>query len=272
MKPFGVNAPHWYSSFVVLDKSFLDAISRRQLEFYAQKGWKFGVTEALMHELLRKRDDWRIANLHKLHSIQKALVLLPGIGEMFRAEATFLKPASVAMKAKTIELIAERDMAGEFFTLTGETLRSVKERTDELDAKVPEIIELWRDFGRLPALRDAHPTELRSKADGLALEVRNDREAMRAFYEHHRKEFFPFSSLIDEEWAYYRWIQVHLVAGLYFYCSYGVNRAPSHENMVHELLDLDYLIQALLIGGLACRERRFRERFRLLHADGIILT
>jgi len=49
-------------------------------------------------------------------------------------------------------------------------------------------------------------------------------------------------------------------------------RALSHEDLVRKLLDLDYLIQALLIGALACRERRFRERFRLLHSDGIILT
>jgi hypothetical protein len=41
--------------------------------------------------------------------------------------------------------------------------------------------------------------------------------------------------------------------------------------MLHELLDLDYLISALLVGGLACRETRFIERFRFPCPDGVIL-
>jgi hypothetical protein len=46
---------------------------------------------------------------------------------------------------------------------------------------------------------------------------------------------------------------------------------PNEESMLHELLDLDYLISALLVGGLACRETRFVERFRFLRPDGVIL-
>jgi hypothetical protein len=41
--------------------------------------------------------------------------------------------------------------------------------------------------------------------------------------------------------------------------------------MINELIDLDYLIPAILVGGLACREKRFLERFRLLRSDGVVL-
>jgi len=41
--------------------------------------------------------------------------------------------------------------------------------------------------------------------------------------------------------------------------------------MIHELLDLDYLVPALLVWGLASCEKRMVERFRLLRPDGVVL-
>jgi len=40
---------------------------------------------------------------------------------------------------------------------------------------------------------------------------------------------------------------------------------------MHELLDLEYLIVALVVGGLASREKRMIERFKLLRPDGVLL-
>ncbi len=39
-----------------------------------------------MYKHFRKRDDRRVANLFELHNIEDSLVILSGIGEMFRAE------------------------------------------------------------------------------------------------------------------------------------------------------------------------------------------
>jgi hypothetical protein len=64
---------------------------------------------------------------------------------------------------------------------------------------------------------------------------------------------------------------VQLLAGLDFIGRHGVDTKPNEETMLHELLDLDYLICAALVGGLACRETRFLKRFRFLCPDGVIL-
>lgn len=61
-----------------------------------------------MHEHFRKRDAQRIANRFKLHSIEGSIVLLPGIGEMFRSEAKTLEPACTTMRAKRIEFTTQR--------------------------------------------------------------------------------------------------------------------------------------------------------------------
>jgi hypothetical protein len=84
---------------VVIDKSFLDGVSSAQLQFYVQNGWTFAMPEVLMYEHFRKRDDPRIANIFKLHSIEKRVFKLPGIGEMFRMEGKTRKPAITTLRA-----------------------------------------------------------------------------------------------------------------------------------------------------------------------------
>lgn len=129
LSPFGVKTSR---SFAVLDKSFLDGINSAQLQYYAQQGWTFGLPEVLMYEHFRKRDQRRIANLFKLHSIEASIVLLPGIGEMFRSEAKTLKPARTTMRAKRIEFTIQKGPSGEYFELDGPSLMSTEERSREL--------------------------------------------------------------------------------------------------------------------------------------------
>jgi hypothetical protein len=266
--PFGIKTKR---SFAVLDKSFLDGVSSAQLQYYAQTGWIFGLTEVLMHEHFRKRDARRIANLFKLRSIEKNLVLLPGIGEMFRAEKRNLKPAPKVLPAKAIKFIVERGPSGEFFELDGNALRSTKERAAEVKWRLRKMIAIWRLYRIIPQLGNAKPSEMPAGIEDLSLRIRDDREDMRGVYRNYRDGSSPAPELLDEDWATFRWIQVQLLAGLDFYAGYGLDKQPNREKLVHELLDLDYLVTALLVGGLACRETRFIERFRFLRPDGVVL-
>jgi hypothetical protein len=72
---------------------------------------------------------------------------------------------------------------------------------------------------------------------------------MRGFYANHRHADFPSPELLDEEWTFFRWIQVQLLAGLDSIGRHGVDAKPNQESMLHELLDLDYLISAFLSVG-----------------------
>jgi hypothetical protein len=126
-------------------------------------------------------------------------------------------------------------------------------------------------FSSMEELKDVRPGEMRATVDKLSLQIRDDREDMRGFYRNHRHSSFPAPEIIDERWAFFRWIQVTLVAGLDFFASYRVDKSPNPEDLLHELLDMDYLVSALLVGGLACCEKRFIGRFRFLRPDGIVL-
>jgi hypothetical protein len=266
--PFGVRT----RSFAVLDKSFLDGVNSAQLHYYAQMGWVFGVPEVLMYEHFRKRDKRRIANLFKLHRIEGRIVLLPGIGEMFRSEAKTLKPARVTMRAKRIGFTIQKGPAEEYFELDAPSLMSTEQRSRDLKVKLRATIDVWQlSLRHMPELKNTGPKEMPQVIKDLSLNIRNNRADMCGFYAHHRHRAFPPPESIDEGWAFFRWIQVQLLAGLDFIERYGVDVQPNEEMMLHEILDLDYLISALLVRGLACRETRFLERFRFLCPDGVIL-
>lgn len=222
--PFGIKTSRFPRSFAVLDKSFLDAIASPQLQLHAQNGWTFGIPEALMYELMRKRDEWRTKNLLKLCRIQESLVRIPGIGEMFRAEARLLKPAPSVLKAHRVEFTLNRSTSGELFSMTPAEMRATEERTEQLKRTLPDLIGVWRSLGSMPELKDARPDEIPERLADLSRQIRDDREAMRQFYANHRRDTFPSPSpeLIDEQWAFFRWIQVYLIAGLDFFHSYGL--------------------------------------------------
>ena len=268
---FGVAASRSDRHLLVLDKSFLQGVSTVELQHYVQDGWVFAIPDVLWHEHFRKWDEWRLANLIKLKSIEPTLVLLPGLGEMLRAESEKLKPASQILAGKRIKLNEKLVPGLKFFELDENTKQTAAGRTAELEERLDVMIDVWRDFKAIPDLQNARTEELPEKILGLKLQIRDDRTDIRGFYANHRDSIHPPPEMIDEEWTFYRLIQVYLLAGLDFFASYGLKNEVRRETAMNELLDLDYLIFALLVGGLACRETRFVERFRFLRPDGIVL-
>jgi len=271
---FGIDAKReGIQTLVVLDKSFLQSVGLAQLQFYVQNGWLFAVPDIFFYEHLRKWDEWRLANLRKLKTIESRVVLLPGIGEMFRAESRFLKPATqvIRMERKRLVLNERFSSRGSFFELDNETKRISDGRTKEFEEKLDATVELWRDFRRLPALKEAKDSEIPERVRELAIQVRDDIDDIRGFYRNHRLDTYPPAEIIDVEWAFFRWHQVQLLGGLDFYDSYGIATPFKRGKIFNELLDLDYLLPALLIGGLASNDKRMVRRFKFLRLDGVLL-
>ncbi len=268
---FGVPTSAFASSFVVLDKSFLDGNSGARLQYLSQEGWIFALSEALMFELFYKRDPQRLADFFKLHSVQQNLVVLPGIGEMLRAEAEHLKPAATVLKAKSVKFVAAKGPSGEYFELDPKALASTRDRTAETKRKVSLLVAAWRDFARIPAIQNAKPNELPIRIQELKEDIRDDIEDIRGFYGNHRNPEQPAPDLLDEQWASFRYIQVLLLAGLDYFQSYGAETEPKMEKINNEILDLDYLTPALLVGGLASGDKRLIQRIKFLCPKGVIL-
>ena len=259
-------------TFAVLDKSFLQGITGAQLQYYVQQGWIFAIPDIFWFEHLRTWDNRRRANLAKLKSIEKTVVVIPCIGEMFRAEAKERRPASQVLPGRRVSLNPKLAAGGQFFELDRETKETAALRTAELEERLKDMIAIWRDFKVIPEFKGAKSDDMRAIVHAKSLQIRDDREDMRGFYKNHKHGTWPRPELIDEEWVFFRWIQVQLLAGLDFFASYGLGAPFKRDDLFHEIIDLEYLITALVVGGLACREKRIISRFRLLCPDGVVLS
>jgi len=271
-RAFGIDVRGMFGrSFVVLDKSFLQGVTAQELRFYVKHGWIFGVTETLQYEHFRKWDRWRFANLVKLKAIEKHIVLLPGIGEMFTAESEKRKPASQVLRIKGLALTDELTPGRRFYELDEDTKKIAAERTLELEKRLDMMIDVWADFRQIPEFDGAKSEDMPAIVRAKSIQIRDDHDDMRGFYKRHRHRFNPPAKLISEDWTFFRWIQVQLLAGLDFFASYGLGAPFNRENLFRGFLDLDYLTVALVVGGLASREKQMLERFALLRPDGLVL-
>ena len=83
----------------------------------------------------------------------------------------------------------------------------------------------------------------------------------------------PSRKIITEEWAVYRWMQIHLLFALDLYCRYGSSvsgpLSPKVEERIeHDVLDAQYLFIGVLQKSFATHERKLRRWFKLIHPDG----
>jgi hypothetical protein len=129
----------------------------------------------------------------------------------------------------------------------------------------------WKSLGAHPGIRDAKPSEIKEILKDIALAIRNDPTFIRENFANIKHKDFPPPELIDENWAYFRWVQVYLLAGLDHFQKYGPKVEPHRQKLMNERFDLDYTITALLLGGLASCDRTMKERFRFLRPNGHLL-
>lgn len=87
-----------------------------------------------------------------------------------------------------------------------------------------------------------------------------------------RKPWMPEPAQLDERWAYFRWTQVRLAGGVEYIRRYGDRNETVRGNRIANFfLDLDYLIPALLVDGLASCDSEMRTLYSVLGPDKLLL-
>jgi hypothetical protein len=66
--------------------------------------------------------------------------------------------------------------------------------------------------------------------------------------------------------------QAQLLGGLDFIEQYSGHESLNQEDLLHEMLDLDYLTTGLLVGGLASRDKQLIKRSTFLRPEGVLLN
>jgi hypothetical protein len=124
----------------------------------------------------------------------------------------------------------------------------------------------------VPALQGYRPGQDRARIEEAIQEIASNMEGIRKFYEWAAPEGFAPAPIVGRTWAVFRFMQVHLIADVEFLASYGIEvHTPNQAMLENERVDLNYLLLAVLAGGLASNDAAMKKRFRTLCPEGTLI-
>jgi hypothetical protein len=84
---------------------------------------------------------------------------------------------------------------------------------------------------------------------------------------------FPSSKLIDDNWAIYRWLQMHLIYAIEYKRKYGyADNKINFKKLYHDHIDIEYLMLGVLNKGLATDDKKLKCLFNVCCKDGVLFS
>ena len=91
-------------------------------------------------------------------------------------------------------------------------------------------------------------------------------------YDRFRSNRMPPTQILDSRWILFRYTQMNLFASLEYARRYGAGAATVVSKRLHnDLMDLDYLILATMVGAFATLDKIPRKFFRLACPNGLLI-
>ena len=238
------------------------------------------MSEALLYELLSKRDDYRRC-FCKLPDVDNPVDIVLHVGGYLKREIESRRPSPKPSSSKRdIRFRFNLRLLEDDYVMPPEAASEIERQRMDLLADIRTFKE--RALGIPDFFADAFVG-----SDDARRAARADAEALIAspgslldFYGQLRApkgiRRFPPRKLVTDEWAIYRWLQVQFLFALDLYARYGAAlkepMSPATEEKIeHDVLDAQYMLIGVLEGAFATEERKLQHWFRLLRPDGLLL-
>ena len=264
---------------VIVDKSFLQGQTKAAIHDFS-KEHRILMTEALLYELLSNPTDRRSC-FAKLPAATNPVDIVMHAGGYLKKEIYSRKRAPrPSERIQDFDFEFNTRLRGNDYQLPPEAVLVLQDQHDEL---LTEIASLKARALHMPSFfpevfRGSDTERLISR-----LEAERDIAAKPGklfdFYASLRspkgQKKLPARKLITEDWAVYRWMQIHLLFALDLYCRYGGALANAltpnvEEKIEHDVLDAQYLFIGILQKSFATHEKKLRRWFELIHPDGAL--
>lgn len=239
------------------------------------------MSDALFYELLTETDPTaRSRCFAKFSSKENPVDLVSHIGTLIRIELDTHQAAGKPSQHRepirfqfnplliTTEYMLPKDVEQEIFNLTTELKTDVK-MFSEIASMIPSF------FSNLLTGTQTQRDQAKKDAE-KAIASPN---ALIDFYSKiespYGEKALPPATLITQDWAIYRWLQVRFLFALDLYLRYHGNipielSANVYEKMEHDVLDAQLLMLGCLEGAFATNEKKLKHWFRLLCPNGIL--
>jgi hypothetical protein len=262
---------------VVLDKCFLQGAPTKRVRELATSH-RLVMSESLFYELLTGSEPGRSRCFAKLPQTDNPVDLVNHIGTLLRLEIDTQRPAgrpsthrenlrfqfNAALVTGSYRLPPEaQDVVDEQFANLRADVTSFADRAAGIDSFFPNL--LVGSQSQRAAARVAAEQAIVEPGSLIDFYASLEPPAL--------EKPLPPASLLDEQWALYRWLQVQFLFGLDLYVRYQgqvpkVFSPAVFEKLEHDVLDAQILMLGCLEGSLATREKKLQRWWRLLCPDG----
>jgi hypothetical protein len=256
---------------IVLDKSFLRSANSKQVRSLCDTH-NVIMPEELFFEILHSDEETKTIAFAKFPRRDSPVGLLP-LSVLLKYEREHRRPSSPIWRHAVTNFKFSERLAAGTFEMRPEHLEGVLHWESDLSLDAEHFAERAKLIVKIfPSLEGFRPGQDRTRLDVTLRTIASNMEGIRGFYEGVVPKDFPPASIVGRSWALFRYFQVHLTADVEFFAKYGVNvNTPSTAKLENERADLNYLILAVLAGGLASNDKALKERFQALRPDGILV-
>lgn len=264
---------------VVLDKCFLQGSKKAHIQELAASR-RLVMSEALFYELLTSSEPGRSRCFLKLPDTDNPVDLVSHIGTLMRIEIDTQLPAGKpSLHREELRFRLNPALLEPDYQLPEQAQEAVEEQAAQLKSDVRLFIE------RAAVVNSFFPDLLKgnhSRREGARTEAEKaiaEPGALSEFYAALElppgERPLPPTSLVNENWALYRWLQVQLLFAVDLYVRYQGRMSPrfgrvSYEKLEHDVLDAQVLMLGCLEGAFATREHKLIRWWRLLCPDGAL--
>lgn len=267
---------------IVVDKSFIDGSPAATVRELCGAHHVL-MTEELFFELITTDDEKRRRAFCKLPDVANPVSLIPNVGALLRFEKEAGRPCAPHLRRHRIEESFQFNsrLRDGTFVFEGEYADELKSFREEVEESTRGFIErcfvVHEFFPELSGIKVSDlPIALADARRSMATDLSRVREIYRLLTSNHPDQRPPKPELIDPNWAWFRWVQVQLLAALRIFVRYQ-GKMPSSVNArfwtvaEHTMLDSYYVLFGTLCGALASRDGEIKEDFKLLRPDGLLL-
>jgi hypothetical protein len=268
--------PQVPESNLVLDKSFLQAVPGDRIQELAQQ-YRLVMTDALFHELLTTDPVVRARSFGKFPKVDNPVTVVGHIGPMLLHEQRTRTRASDFLGYQVRERFRfNARLQLPEFELVPEVTANIEEETSRVNESVQAYIDrVNNSLSFFPEVQAGSDAARRAAMDSYAADLAKP-ETIVGFYRTVDDPALPPADLLTPEWATFRLFQVSLLFALHTVHRHRgpIPSAPSPRELVrleHDVHDEEMFLTAAMAGGLATRESKLIDWWRLLFPDKPLL-
>ena len=257
---------------VVVDKDWLIKIKMEDLNSFTNNH-RFLIIAALGYEIVTAKESHLIGCRRRLKSIQKHLDIIDHVGSLLNYEIAQHNPCTPIENRvydqddRIIENFLSRISTGKEKIQIEDLHNAWEKEGVESFKMICSGVSYW-----LPELRKITAGSDERKIKSILEKVAINHSLIKQVYDKIRHDDYPPTEKINENWALYRWVQIHLMAGVEYVRKYGAGNIEAKSNgFSNDNIDIQYCIIGVLAGGIATDDGVIKRYFRLCCPNGLLL-